>query len=124
MESAAAITDRDERDAADDLIVRYVRMRLTARTAFGPGYYGWPLATGLLALMAAAAAVGWLARLCAADAGRRQLQFGDVADAIGRVDATAGRSPALGTAAERLRLSYLVRDGGLIRLVRRYGITE
>jgi lysine-N-methylase len=104
----------------DELLRRYVSARFDGRSLFGEGYYGWPIFAGLGALWLALAATGWIARYVAATNKRKEMHFDDVGEALGIVDRAATRVPSLGTTAERMRLSYLVRDDGLAALVHEY----
>jgi Fe-S-cluster containining protein len=103
-----------------NLLHRYVQARLSARSAFGRGYYGWSILDGLTALWLSLAVTGWLARCHAASNGRDELTFDDVARGVGTMDRGATRLPALGALAERARAAYLRRDDGLARLLARY----
>jgi len=107
-------------EATNELATRYLRARLLGRSAFGSGYYGWPVLTGLSALLLAAAAAGWLARYFAAATDRDVVHRDDMVRAIGIVDRAAGRARELGSRTAALRLVYLARDRGLSRLVVRY----
>ena len=104
----------------ESLLLRYVLGRLTGRSVFGEGYYGWPIFSGLAALWLSVAAAGWLARYQAAVQGRQALSFDDLAAAIGVVDRAASRLPVLGTLAERARINYLLGNDGLARLTYAY----
>jgi lysine-N-methylase len=108
--------------AVDALITRYVRARIVTHSAFGRAYYGWPVLDGLGALVLAVGVIGWLARYHAARAGRGEYGFEDVIRAVGTVDRAAGRAGELGRGSARLRLAYLRRDRGLLRLLRAYPI--
>ncbi|RJP39767.1 MAG: YkgJ family cysteine cluster protein [Phycisphaerales bacterium] len=121
-ESVLPADDPDQLERIDDLVTRYLRHRLVTRGAFGYGYYRWPLFAGLGALWAATAAIGWLARVQAAWGGRAVLTFDDVFEGLRIVDRSAGRSPALGTRAERLRLRVMEADDGLAKLLLRYAL--
>ena len=115
----------DERPAdVEDLLHRYLTARIEGDTVFGAGYYGWPVLDGLAALWLSIAAAGWLARHEAAAEQRERVSFADVATALGVVDRAATRLPALGTWAERARLSFLVLDDGLARLLRAYALVK
>lgn len=107
----------------DDLLVRFVAARLSARMAFGPDYFNWPVMPGIAALFGSLAVVGWLARLRAAAAGRIELTFDDCFEGLRAVDQSAGRAPLLGSPADRLRVEYLARDNGLARLLARWSPT-
>lgn len=124
VEAVGPTLDATDAAAEAELLTRYILMRLESRTVYGAGYYGWPIVTGLLALFASLAGVGWLARLYAAADRREAVRFDDVSRALGWIDRAAGRLPALGTAAERLRLSYLAREEGVLRLVALYSMSS
>lgn len=104
----------------EHLLVRYLTARFEGRSVFGTGYYGWPVIGGLGALWLSVAVAGWVARCAAAGEGRTLCRFDDVACAIGVVDRAATRLPALGTMAERARLSYLFTADGVARLLHAY----
>ncbi len=108
------------RAEADGLVTRYLRARLAGGTAFGRGFFGWPIVDGLRALMLAVAVVGWLARYLAAADNRTAYTMADLIRAVGIVDRNATRSPEVGAASGRLRLRYLSADDGLRRLLARY----
>ncbi len=103
--------------ACDELISRWMRASIEGGRIWGSGYYGWNAVDGLAAFVLSTAAVGWLARLHAAGSGVKTPRLVDVQAAVGRIDRTAGRAVWLGGWSERMRLSYLVRDDGLRRLV-------
>lgn len=106
--------------ACEELVTRYVRQRLVSRAAFGHGYYGWAMLDGAAALLLSVAVAGWLGRYFAASAGRSSCEAEDFVRAIGVVDRAAGRLPELGSRAARLRLLYLSRDWGVLRLLRKW----
>lgn len=107
-------------DACDAMLTRYLRARLAGRTAFGHGYFGWPVLEGLRALMLAIAVTGWVARYAALGEGRSAFNYGDLVRAIGIVDRNATRSPELGLRSARMRLQYLSPDHGILRLLDAY----
>lgn len=115
--------DRLRRDAAsspgdvDELLTRYVRMRLLSHSAFGDAYYGWSVIDGLRASVLSVAAVHWLTRYLAAAAGREVWRFADVQQAVGLIDRGAGRAKELGRASGALRIRYFARDHGFARLI-------
>ena len=104
----------------DELLTRYVRFRIAARSAFGPAYYDWSVIEGVRALVLSVAVVGWLTRYVAASADRTEYVHGDVTAALGMIDRTSGRSPILGTVSARLRLRYLREHDGLIQFLDRF----
>lgn len=108
----------------EDLLFRYLAARIEGHSVFGQGYYGWPIISGLAALSLSLATAGWLARYAAAVAGRTSTTFEDIARSVGIVDRAATRLPVLGTMAERARLSYLLKDDGVVRLVHGYAVVD
>lgn len=115
---------QEEAARIDGLIARYLRVILDSRAFYGQAYYGWSVPEGLAALMLRLPITGWLARYHAAVAGREAVAFEDVVSALGRVDGSAGRLKSLGSPAERLRLKYLLRDRGLMRLIMAYPLSS
>lgn len=114
----------EDRERIEDLLRRYLTARMEGRSAFGAGYYGWPMVAGMTACLLSVAAAGWIARFRAAAAKRTTLTFVDAAAAIAIVDRAATRLPALGTLAERTRIAYLQSDDGVARLLRRHRLTD
>ncbi|HEY3245510.1 MAG TPA: YkgJ family cysteine cluster protein [Phycisphaerae bacterium] len=121
FEAVEAVAAADTQQAEiSDCIVRYLRARTASRSCMGRGYYGWSVLDGLDALWLSVAAIGWLARVAAAGAARPRISYDDVITAVGVVDRGAGRAPALGSVAERLRLRFLRTDAGIRRLLVAY----
>lgn len=125
FESVEAVGPAVERgEELADLVRRYLSARIEGRTVFGGGFYGWPVFAGLGALWLSTAAAGWLARYHAAVERRTSISFEDYALALGIVDRAATRLPALGTMTEKARVSYLMGDDGLARLMTAYAALE
>lgn len=116
----AVKTDPAMCDPSAGLLHRYLAARLSGRSVFGAGYYGWPVFHGLAALLLSIAVTGWVARYIAAVDGRPIMEFEDVKRAAGLVDGAATRAPSLGTFTERTRVSFLFREDGLARLLAGY----
>ena len=114
----------DDAKAVSDMVGRFVRMRVVSRYQFGPPYYGWPVLDGLRALWMSVGILGWLARCFAAGRGAPVLGEPDVVLALALVDGAIGRSPSLGTVAERLRLDWLANDSGIERLLHAYRLVD
>ena len=106
------------------MVRRYLTARIEGRTVYGDGFYGWSVFAGLGALWLSTAAAGWLARYHAAVERRTSIAFEDFALALGIVDRAATRLPALGTMTEKARVSYLMGDDGLARLMMAYAVLE
>jgi lysine-N-methylase len=124
IESVRAADESRHGIAITEMIVRYLTHRIESGRAFGAGYYGWSVIDGLSALWAATATLGWLARWRAAAADRDRIEPSDVSEAVRWIDSAAGRAPALGKRAERLRLHWLAIDEGATRLVDRFGFLD
>lgn len=110
--------------AIQDLTTRYIISRLSSRSVFGSGYYGWHIFQGLSALWLSVSVAGWLARYSAACTNRTTLALDDVSRALGIVDRAATRLPALGLFSERARVLYLLQDEGIVRLIHQYNLCE
>ena len=104
------------------MLLRYLTGRINSRSVFGAGYYGWRVFDGIAALWLSAAAAGWLGRYHAALNGKKSLDAFGAGLALGLVDRAATRLPALGTVAERARVSYLLDDDGIARLLTHYSM--
>lgn len=123
IESVRPVRSEDAAPVSE-LMIRYTRSRLLSGTYYGAGYYGWSMFDGMNALWLAIVVIAWQARLHAATACRQQLEYTDVLEAVRYVDRAAGRLPALGTLAERLRTRYLIADGGLQKLLTAYPLFD
>ncbi|UCC31288.1 MAG: YkgJ family cysteine cluster protein [Phycisphaerales bacterium] len=113
----------DHRRDIEDSNLRYLTARLEGSSVFGDGYYGWPVFDGLAALWLSLAAASWLARCGAASEGKSSVSVEDIGKALGMVDRAATRLPALGTMTERARVSYLLKDDGMARLIHAYSLS-
>lgn len=117
-----AITPANRTDDAERLITRYLRARLLTHSAFGSAYYGWSVLNGIHSLILAVATIGWIARYRAAGERRGSFNDTDIIHAVGVVDRAAGRAAELGAKSAQLRVGYLQRDHGLLRLLAAYPI--
>lgn len=102
---------------ADEILTRYLRVKLNGLSFCGPAYYHVPLIPGFRSLVLAVAATLWIARWLATSRGRSQWETDDIADALAMVDHHHGYSPALGTFHARSRVAVLHRLGDLPRLL-------
>ncbi len=109
---------------SEELLQRYLISRLKSDSVFGGGYYGWPVFKGLGALWLSVAVAGWVARHIASADKRNMVSKDDITTALGVVDRSATRAPALGAAAEQIRLTYLMNDDGIARLLFRYALFD
>ena len=108
----------------EDLLMRYVRARLTGESVFGGGYYHWSVTSGLGAFAMSIVAVGWVARYIAATERRTVLKLGDVSGAVRVIDRGVTRVRALGTIAERGRIAFLMDNEGIAGLIDAYRMVE
>jgi hypothetical protein len=118
VEATAPHAAGPEREACEELLVRWLRATVLGGRAWGSGFYGWPVVDGLQAASLNLACALWLARAHAASAGRPAVALEDLRAAVGRVDRTSGRAPWIGSRAERARLAWLRIDDGLRRILR------
>ncbi|MBI5764407.1 MAG: YkgJ family cysteine cluster protein [Planctomycetes bacterium] len=119
---ADAMTPANSTAESGRFVTRYLRARVLTYSTFGSAYYGWSVLDGLRSLILAVATVGWLARYRAASAGRDSFDDKDILHAVGVVDRAAGRAAELGAKSARLRVGYLQREHGLLRLLAAYPI--
>lgn len=91
----------------DEVLTRYLRVKLQSLHFCGRAYYDIPLAEGLASLLLAVAATCWLARWRGASEGRATWTGDDLAFALAVVDHQHGFSPALGHKPARSRVRLL-----------------
>ncbi len=107
--------------AADDMLIRYLRVKLQGLHFCGRAYYNVPLVEGFQSLALVVPAVLWLARWLAAGQGRQQLNFDDVSRAMNIADHHHGYSPAFGQSGFRGRVRLLARVDDISKLAAWYG---
>jgi len=97
---------------SDEILTRYLRVKLKGMHFCGPAYYNAPLVEGFQSLALVVPAVLWIARWLAAGRGQTQLATADVAQALSIADHHHGYSPAFGQRnfRGRVRLLALVDD--------------
>jgi lysine-N-methylase len=101
----------------DEILTRFLRVKLQSLHFCGRAYYDIPLAEGLASLLLAVAATCWLGRWRAASEGRTAWTGDDLAFALAVVDHQHGFSPALGHKPARSRVRLLWRTNQLATLV-------
>jgi lysine-N-methylase len=102
---------------ADEMLTRYLRVKLQGLHFCGPAYYNVPVVEGFQSLALVVPAVLWLARWLAAGQGRTQLETDDVARALSIADHHHGYSPAFGQSGFRGRVRLLARLDDITRLI-------
>ncbi|MGE5192691.1 MAG: YkgJ family cysteine cluster protein [Deltaproteobacteria bacterium] len=97
---------------SDEMLTRYLRIKLKGMHFCGAAYYNVPLVEGFQSLALVVPAVLWIARWLAAGRGQAQLATEDVAKALTIADHHHGYSPAFGQRnfRGRVRLLALVDD--------------
>lgn len=106
--------------AADEILTRYLRVKIEGLHFCGAAYYGVPLVEGFQSLALVVPVVLWIARWLAASAGRKSLTTEDVSRALAITDHHHGYSPAFGQRGFRGRVRLLARLDDIAKLVEWY----
>lgn len=101
----------------DEILARYLRVKVQGMHFCGPAYYGVPVVEGFQSLALIVPAVFWIARWLAAGAGRSTLLADDFTRALAIADHHHGYSPAFGLPNFRSRVRSLARSGDISRLI-------
>lgn len=99
-------------------IARWLTCRIAGVNYCGPNAYNYSLTEGVNLLLAATAAVGWVMRIGACRAGRRDFKLSDAHEAVIIIDGNLGYSQALAIGPAKLRLQTLA--GHLDDYIRHY----
>ncbi len=105
----------------DEILTRYLRVKVQGLHFCGPAYYDVPFVEGFHSLALVIPVTLWLARWLAASSGRSQWTTDDVIQALTIADHHHGYSPALGQYAARRRVHMLTAAGDVPRLITWYG---
>ncbi|MCY2964411.1 MAG: YkgJ family cysteine cluster protein [Planctomycetota bacterium] len=105
---------------SEEVLTRYVRVKLQSLHFCGRAYYDVPLVEGFASLGLAVVCVCYLARWLARGAGRDVWTADDFARAVTVVDHHHGYSPALGMGAFRQRQRLLWKQKEVTRLLAHY----
>jgi lysine-N-methylase len=105
---------------ADEMLIRYLRVKVQGLHFCGPAYYNVPLVEGFQSLVLVVPVVLWLARWLAAGQGRARLETDDVSKALSIADHHHGYSPAFGQRGFRGRVRFLARLDDISKLVTWY----
>lgn len=103
-------------DDAEEILTRYLRVKVQGLHFCGPAYYGVPLVEGFQSLALIVPAMLWLARWLAASDGRDRLTTDDLRRAVALADHHHGYSPALGQSNARRRVRLLTQTDDIARL--------
>jgi lysine-N-methylase len=91
----------------DELITRYLRVKIQSQSFCGLAFYEQPIAEGLRALLLVVGVFFWLAKWRFRADGRTEWTFDDLAHAVTVADHHHGYSPALGGRTFRSRVRQL-----------------
>jgi lysine-N-methylase len=105
---------------AEEILIRYLRVKLQGLHFCGPAYYNVPLVEGFQSLALVIPVVLWLARWLAAGQGRSSLETDDVSRALSIADHHHGYSPAFGQSGFRGRVRLLARLDDIAKLTAWY----
>jgi lysine-N-methylase len=105
---------------SDEMLTRYVQVKLGGLHFCGPAYYNVPLVEGFQSLALVIPVVLWMARWLAVGGGRSQLVHDDVLRALTIADHHHGYSPAFGQSGFRGRVRLLARTDDISKLIAWY----
>jgi len=103
-------------EEAEEIFIRYFRVKIQGLHFFGSAYYDVPLVEGFRSLAMIFPSVFYLARWLAAGDGRDRLSTDDVARAIAIADHHHGYSPAFGQGNFRRRIRNLAKMNDITKL--------
>lgn len=106
---------------AEEILTRYLRVKVQGLHFCGPAYYGASVAEGWQSQALVVPVTLWIARWLAASENRAVTRPDDVARALSIADHHHGYSPALGGTSARARVRLLAKNGDLPRLIAWYG---
>lgn len=104
----------------DELITRYLSVKVRGLHFCGRAYYDIPFAEGFQSLALIVPVIAVLSRWVALSSGRETIDVEDVVRGIAVADHHHGFSPALGRAAFRRRVRLLVQSGDVSALLAHY----
>ena len=105
---------------ADEVLTRYLRVKLQGLHFCGPAYYNVPLVEGFQSLALVIPTVLWMARWLALGQRRTKLEIADVTQAVSIADHHHGYSPAFGQSGFRRRVRLLARGDDISKLAAWY----
>jgi lysine-N-methylase len=105
---------------SDEMLVRYLRVKIKGVHFCGPAYYNVPLVEGFQSLALVIPTVLWIARWLAVGRGQAQLGNEDVAGALTIADHHHGYSPAFGQRNFRGRVRLLALTNDIAKLAAWY----
>jgi len=103
-------------DGVDELLTRYLRVKIQSMHFCGGAFYDWPFTEGYYALAFVLPVMIWIARWLAASACREEWTLEDLQRAMTIVDHHHGYSPIVGSWGFRRRIALFRKTGDLIRI--------
>ena len=104
-------------DGADEILTRYLRVKLQGLHFCGAAYYDVPFCEGFQSLTLIIPSIFWLARWLAASDGRSKLVLDDISRALAIADHHHGYSPVFGSGSFRRRVRLLASSSDIARLL-------
>ena len=101
----------------EEILTRYLRVKLQGLHFCGPAYYGIPLVEGFRSLALIVPAICWIARWLAASEGRSTWTVEELSKAMTIADHHHGYSPVFGSGGFRRRVNMFARTDDLTRLL-------
>lgn len=104
-------------DDFDEILTRYLRVKLQGLHFCGPAYFGIPLVEGFQSLVLIIPVICWIARWLAASDGRSAWTTEDLSKAMTIADHHHGYSPIFGSSGFRRRVRTFAQTGDIDRLL-------
>ncbi len=104
-------------DEFEEILTRYLSVKLQGLHFCGPAYYGIPLVEGFRSLVLIVAAMCWIAKWLAASDGRSQWTTEDLSKAMTIADHHHGYSPVFGSGGFRRRVNMFAKTDDLTRIL-------
>ena len=107
----------DFSDEFDEILTRYLSVKLQGMHFCGPAYYDIPLVEGFRSLALVISAMCWIAKWLAASDGRSTWTTEDLSKAMAIADHHHGYSPIFGSGGFRRRVNMLAKTDDLLRIL-------
>lgn len=104
-------------DEFEEILTRYLSVKLQGMHFCGPAYYGIPLVEGFRSLVLVISAMCWIAKWLAASDGRSTWTTEDLSKAMTIADHHHGYSPIFGSGGFRRRVNMLAKTDDLTRVL-------
>jgi lysine-N-methylase len=101
----------------EEILTRYLSVKLQGLHFCGPAYYGIPLVEGFRSLVLIVAVMCWIAKWLAASDGRSEWTTDDLSKAMTIADHHHGYSPIFGSSGFRRRVNMFAKTDDLTRIL-------